>query len=188
MSGMSCKYRNAGFTLTELVVVMTIVGILTAIGVPSFKYVTTSNRMSTEVNALLGDMQFARSQAVKEGQTVTICTSTDGATCVGTGGVNWQVGWIVFLDTNGNHVVDANEAVLRKQPAFTGSDTFVASAATFTYATFNRMGYAPTGSATTINVSLHDSTANTSWIRCLAVNPIGSAVTERYGLGSPPCS
>ena len=32
--------RIAGFTVTELVMVMTIVGILTAIGLPSFKYVT----------------------------------------------------------------------------------------------------------------------------------------------------
>lgn len=188
MSDMSSENRCGGFTLTELIVVMVIVGILTAIGVPSFKYVTTSNRMSTEVNALLGDMQFARSQAVKEGQTVTICTSTDGVTCAGTTVNTWHVGWIVFLDTNGNHIQDGGEAVLRIQPAFTGGDTFVASTATFSYATFNRMGYAPTGSTTTINISLHDSTSNTAWTRCLAVNPIGSAVTERYGAGTPSCT
>jgi len=77
--------RMAGFTVTELVMVMTIIGILTAIGLPSFKYVTASNRISSEINALLGDMQFARSQAIKQGLTVTVCTSTDGATC-NTGG------------------------------------------------------------------------------------------------------
>ena len=66
----------AGFTVTELVIVMTIVGILTAIGVPSYKYVTTSNRISSEINSLLGDMQFARSQAIKQGLTVTVCTSS----------------------------------------------------------------------------------------------------------------
>ncbi|MFK9866802.1 Tfp pilus assembly protein FimT/FimU, partial [Escherichia coli] len=62
--------RQAGFTLTEVMIVTTIVAILFGIGLPSYKYVTTSNRVASEVNALLGDMQFARSEAVREGQTV----------------------------------------------------------------------------------------------------------------------
>jgi type IV fimbrial biogenesis protein FimT len=51
---------TAGFTLIELIVVITIVSILMAVGVPSYRYVTNSNRMSAEVNGLLGDLQFAR--------------------------------------------------------------------------------------------------------------------------------
>jgi type IV fimbrial biogenesis protein FimT len=168
--------------MTELVTVMLIIGILTAIGTPTFKYVTASNRIAGEVNALLGDMQFARSQAIKQGQSVTVCTSNDSATCAGATANTWQSGWIIFLDPNGNHVVDSGEAVLRVQPAFTGGDTFVGpSTPSYAYATFNRMGYAPTGSVAVINISLHDSTNNTSWIRCLAINPIGSVVTEKYG-------
>ena len=65
----------AGFTVTELVMVMTIIGILTAIGLPSFKYCGRLDRVSSEINALLGDMQFARSQAIKKVSTVTVCTS-----------------------------------------------------------------------------------------------------------------
>ncbi len=64
MDGMACKRRSSGFSLTEVAVVMSIVAILLAIGLPSFKYVTASNRVSTEVNGLLGDLQFARSLAV----------------------------------------------------------------------------------------------------------------------------
>ena len=55
---------QSGVTLIEMVVVMAIVGILIGVGVPSFRYVTNSNRMSSEVNNLLGDMQFARSEAL----------------------------------------------------------------------------------------------------------------------------
>jgi type IV fimbrial biogenesis protein FimT len=181
MSEMPSKRRNSGYTMMELVMTISIVAILATIGIPSFKYVTTSNRMSGEVNALLGDMQFARSQAIKQGQTVTVCTSTNGTTCAGATVNTWQGGWIVFLDPNGNHMVDAGDAVMRVRPAFTGGDAFVASTATFSYATFNRMGYGPTGSTGIINITLHDSTSNTAWTRCLAVNPIGSVVTEKYG-------
>ncbi len=60
----------------ELLVTITVVGILMAIAAPSFRYVTTANRASSEINALLGDMQMARGEAMKEGQFVTICASS----------------------------------------------------------------------------------------------------------------
>jgi type IV fimbrial biogenesis protein FimT len=182
---MQSNRRDSGFTMMELVMTMAIVVILGTIAIPGFKFVTSSNRVATEVNGLLGDIQFARSQAVKEGLSVTICTSTSGTGCTST---DWELGWIVFLDSNGNQAVDAGEVVVRTQPAFTGTDTFIATPPTFHALTFNRMGYAPTGLPTAINVTLHDSTANTSWTRCVAINPIGSTVTEKYGFGTPACN
>ena len=180
----------AGFTMTELVTVMAIAAILAAIGVPSFKYVTTSNRIASEINGLLGDMQFARSQAVKEGQSVTVCASLSPYTqCTGSpAGSAWQNGWIVFLDANGDKSVQVGETILRVQPAFSGTDTFVASIAAFSATTFNRMGYAPTGLATNITINLHDSTNNSAWTRCLQITPVGTPMTEKFGAGTPPCS
>ena len=188
MSQMPSKRRNAGYNMMEVMMVTALVAVLATIAIPSFKYVTTSNRIAGEVNGLLGDMQFARSEAVKEGQSVTVCISTDSATCAGGAGSNWALGWIVFLDTNGDKQVQpATEAVIRKQPAFSGTDTFAAPAA-FNAITFNRLGYAPTAAPANINISLHDSTNNVNWTRCLAINPIGSVVTEKNGVGAPVCN
>lgn len=189
MSGMSSKIRSAGFTLMELVIVTVIVGILAAIALPSFRYVTTSNRIAMELNGLVGDLQYARSEAVKEGLFVTVCPSTDGATCANSS--SWQSGWIVFADSNGNKTVDTGEQILRVQKAFTASgstDTFVASNGAFKAVVFNREGYAATGVSAIVNVALHSAPVNNQWTRCLAVTAVGGLSVLTYGLGTPSCT
>jgi len=174
--------------LFELVVVMTIVGILAAIGVPSFKYVTSSNRVSSEANSLLADMQYARNEAVKEGLPVTICPIANPApsppVCVGTN--SWQNGWMVFSDpTSAQQLPTTNPVVLRVQPAFSGSDTLVSSGAVQAVL-FNREGFAnsgPVGNVTPANVTftLHDASNNSQWTRCLILN--GSSAVKVGMLG-----
>jgi type IV fimbrial biogenesis protein FimT len=172
--------RMAGMTLVELLVVMMIAAILLGVGVPSFRYVTNSNRMSGEINNLLGDLQFARSEALKEGQTVTICSST-GTTC---GTASWDQGWIVFSDPTAAQGT-ANPA-LRTQPAFRGGDTLTFDN-TVHAISFNREGFAneplkyPPNSALT--ATLHDKTANQAWTRCLVVTA-GRILTEQHGPAS----
>jgi type IV fimbrial biogenesis protein FimT len=175
----------AGFTVTELAMVMTIMGILAGIGLPSFRYVTTSNRISSEINGLLGDMQFARSQAIKQGQTVTICASSDSTSC--SGSISWDQGWIVCLDPTASQQC-AGLTVIRVTPKFNANDTLVSSVAGYTAASFNRMGYAPTGQVNTFTINLHNQTNTSAWTRCLAVTPAGSVSTEQYGAGTPPCT
>src|SRR3984885_557009 len=100
----ACERRRiAGVTLLEVLTVITIVCVLMALGVPSYQYITNANRISGEVNDLLGDMQYARSEAIKEGQTVSVCASANPTSASPTcsGAITWQTGWIVFSDLNG---------------------------------------------------------------------------------------
>ena len=169
---------SAGFTLTELLVVITIVAILMGLGAPSYKYVTVSNRMSAEVNGLLGDMQLARAEAIKTGSSVTVCSSANGTTC--SNSTDWSRGWIVFTDPTDLGVVDPDEVILRVQRALHTGDSLVDEGGALSAATFNRAGLlSATGMAANgITLTLHDSTSAAKYTRCLWIASQGMITTE----------
>ena len=180
--------RQTGFTVTELMVVVAIVAILLGVGVPSYRYITNAYRMSAEVNGLLGDLQYARSEAIKEGQTVTICVSTEGATCARGTNVNWGSGWIVFSDPNVNATPGAG-GVLRVQGAFAGSvpDTFNATGGVNVIA-YYREGFASTAAGfVNTTITLQDSTANGAWTRCLVIAPDTPLGTQTHAMNPETC-
>jgi type IV fimbrial biogenesis protein FimT len=177
-------HRARGFTLTELLIVITIAAILSAIGIPSYRTITDSARIAGEINGLLGDLLLGRSEAIKQGWPVTVCISPDGAACATTG-LTWQSGWIVFVDKNNDQTVNGGEAPMKVQSTFSGTDTFV-SDNTRTI-TFNREGYAelkPGGGATASTlITLHSASPTITSTRCLAINHLGRMVVQRAGAG-----
>lgn len=92
--------RAAGFTLVELLVALTIGGILATLALPSMKNFVLSQRTKTASFDVFATLTFARSEAIKRNGNVTITPS---------GG--WQNGWTVK---------DANNNILRNQPALKG--------------------------------------------------------------------
>jgi type IV fimbrial biogenesis protein FimT len=183
----TCARRfSRGLTLLELIIVMGIVGILTAIAVPSYRYITGSNRVTAEVNGLVGDLQFARSEAIKEGQSVVVCAANTAGTQCLTSGVAWAGGWIVFADLNNNHQLDTtNETVLRAQSAFGGSDTFNANSAIYWIA-FNREGFATASTALAAGsmITLHTNPLSNSATRCLSITQVGLLSVQTYNGGT----
>jgi type IV fimbrial biogenesis protein FimT len=170
---------NAGFTLLELLTVMTVAAILLTIGVPAFKFVTTANRASSEINGLLGDMQFARAEAIREGQTVTICASSNQLTCLG-GGTAWQTGWIVFSDTGPvTGVFGGTDYIVRMQKTFSSQDS-LQSDQNINTVTFSRDGFAMS-LANPVTFTLHDSTATPQFTRCLSLTIVGALSTQTSG-------
>jgi type IV fimbrial biogenesis protein FimT len=88
-----------GFTMVELVVAMTVAGVLLALAVPSFTTFIYNQRATSATNSLVLTMNLARSEAIKRDLPtgITVCASADHLTC---GGGNWATGWVV-LDTSG---------------------------------------------------------------------------------------
>lgn len=182
--GRSRPCRQEGFTLLELIITIGIAAILTAIAVPSYKYVMNDNRMAGEVNDLVGDMQYARAEAIKEGNDVVVCsTSGTNGTCSGT--TTWQTGWMIFSDPNDTGAFQAGDTILRVRNGFGGSDTFVPSDGLTSEVQFNRDGFAVGLNNAGVTLQLHDSTNNHAWTRCLAVSIVGALSTVSYGGALP---
>lgn len=82
--------KQVGFTLIELMVVIAILGIVAALALPSFKSVIEGRRLVGATDNLISDLQFARSEAIKQNKTVQFQFNTaawcygvddDGANC-----------------------------------------------------------------------------------------------------------
>lgn len=92
------NYR--GFTLIELLITIVIVGILLVVGLPSMQVMMKNGQLVASTNELISAFHIARSESIKLNSRVTICESSDGASCATTG--SWKEGWIVFVDADGD--------------------------------------------------------------------------------------
>lgn len=115
-----------GFTLIELMVTLSIAAILLTVAVPNFITFVQNNRLATQANDLVTMLNYARSEAVKRNQRITICSSTTGTSCANS--TTWGTGFIVFADIDGDGVVDGGEDVLQVRQGVEGANTLTAGA------------------------------------------------------------
>jgi len=115
----------AGYTLLELMVVISIVGFMSLIAVPGMQDSMRRNAKESEILDLMSAIALARSEAVSQSRLVSICRSTNGAQCADpSSGANWNAGWIIFTDAGTAGTVDAalGDSALRVgQASDTGS-------------------------------------------------------------------
>jgi len=128
-----------GVTALELMVTMAIVAILLATGVPAFKSYTWNQRLRTTMDTLQTDMNLARGRAISHNIQTVICPATDTADC--SGDPQWQNGWIVFTDLNGDHQRQDGEALLKQAGMTEFLD--ITSSRSRTYLRFYPNGTAP---------------------------------------------
>jgi len=102
--------NQKGFSLAELLATMGIAALLLSVGLPGLTSFAQNARQVSAANELLTDFHYARDLAITSNSRVTICPSSNGATC---NGVAWNAGRIIFVDNDGNQAVSAGETVQR---------------------------------------------------------------------------
>jgi prepilin-type N-terminal cleavage/methylation domain-containing protein len=107
------KHEQGGFTLIELMFTVLVLAVLLAFGVPNFRDFLRNSRMAAEANDLLSGLNLTRSEAIKRRAPVTLCAGTSN--CLSSG--DFADGWLVFVDVDGDGVVDVGEDVLRRHDA-----------------------------------------------------------------------
>ncbi|MGH8397363.1 MAG: GspH/FimT family pseudopilin [Gammaproteobacteria bacterium] len=106
-----------GFTLIELIVLLAIIAILTAVAVPNFSATIKTDRDTSQINTLLAGLALARSSAIQHGN-ATICAGNTTACSSG----NWASGWVVVYLPPA-----ATTQMIRTFPALSGNNTLTST-------------------------------------------------------------
>lgn len=138
---------HRGFTLVELMVTISVLAIIMALAVPSFRQLLEAQRMRAAAFDIVADLVLARSEALKRGTTVTLAPATGG----------WANGWSVSVGT---------EEIGKKNRVGNG----VAFTAAPSSVTFNGSGRVSSSTAV-VRFALENSDASRQ--RCISLDPSG---------------
>lgn len=117
---MQLKQEHIGFTLVELLILIAILGIVASFAIPSYTGFMTENRLSNQNTNLMLDFIFARGEAATRGNRVTVCQSSDGASCTNAG---WGAGRIIFVDKGTAGSIDGSDEILRVSSGIASQDS-----------------------------------------------------------------
>lgn len=155
------KQRIKGFTLIEAMITVAVLAIISAIAAPSLTPIIDSNRASSAATSIQGAILFARSEAIKRNEEVSVCPSTNQSTC--SDSTDWQTGWIVYTEINGSHTILRSSAAYSSALTLSGPEEI----------SFASGGYlTPLGSA-----SISSTSGNAS--RNICLTPIGNSEIKK---------
>lgn len=174
--------RCAGWTLVELLVVLTLLGVMLGAAVPALSTALESRRMAAVGHALYLSLQLSRSEAIKRGGRVVLCKSGSTDACSRAGG--WEQGWIVFHDINNNAQVDPGESVLQREQAVAAPLRIRGNAPVESYVSYTPLGHTSTtgGGLQPGTLTVCQPAAGASAALQIVISSSGRARTQRTTL------
>lgn len=163
-----------GFTLLELMITVAILVILLAIAVPSFQGLIASNRLTGATNEFIAALNTARAEAIRRGQRVTLCASSNGTGCTNT---DWTQGWVIFNDSDNDAAFDGSpEVILRTGGLASSGISIIGNSSVNRYIAYTADGTAKLTNnafqAGTVRVVIN-STALTQNVNCIVLSEGG---------------
>ncbi|WP_166454634.1 GspH/FimT family pseudopilin [Duganella rivi] len=128
--------RRAGLTLIELLMVLVLAVVLLGVAAPAFQQSLQRLRLQAAVHDLQAAIDLTRSQAMARGRKVLMAPLDPR-------GADWQSGWAIFEDRNGNRRPDAGEPLIYRHDALRSDIAITSrftSGATPTYIAYNAAG------------------------------------------------
>ena len=159
---------KAGFTVVELVVTMAIAAILIGIGLPGFTTFIAQQNLTSDANAFIGAVAYARSESTNRSQRVSVQAENSSPDD------EWGGGYCVTLGTPGNcddalrRFDDIDSATFNGLAALDGVDTL----------TFDSRGLLTLGLAGQIELCSTDELENPG--RLLDISLIGRVSISQF--------
>ena len=148
-SRLSSRAKARGFTMVELLTVMSILVIILGVMAPSFGEFMAAQQAKGLSYDLTGDLMLARNEALKRNASVTVAR----------GGGGWEQGWSVVSVSDGESLSTRNPAAQ--------SVTITGAPATITF-DFNGRVSSPTA---TVRITISSQSSS----RCVQLDPSGRA-------------
>lgn len=105
---------SPGFTLIELMVAVSLLALLLALGGPSFNFLFRNVNLTAQANQFVAAVQLARSEAIRRNRSVTLSALADNQA------QHWEAGWLVWVDLDNNAAPGEGE-VMRRFAALDGT-------------------------------------------------------------------
>jgi type IV fimbrial biogenesis protein FimT len=134
--------KKAGFTLMEIMIVIAVIGILSAIAIPAFTSMLPGMRLNGAARMVAGDLMAARMNAVKQNNGFRVFFNSPGTN-------QYQI----LDDDNNNNSADTGEAITTKNIQTEYHDVTLSST--------NNPIFSPRGTATNLpTVTLQNSSGS----------------------------
>lgn len=173
--------KTKGFTLIEVVVTVSVMSTLLAVGLPAFVALLENQRTSAALASLVSQMSHARLAAVKHRKPTILCPSTSGTEC--DAGTDWSGGWLMFVERGDRTRPAKRDDILQAETVPTSRYLQIRSTAGR-----DSLRYLPDGRSAGSNLTIMVCNSRGRRLGAVVVNNAGRPRVERGpdGMACPP--